>query len=56
MKFKKLFEKEKREAIKDNIDVIFAAITIISFVGSRIQKRREDEEGEAEQTTYCSAA
>ncbi len=55
MNFKKLLEKEKREAIKENIDVIFAVITIVSFVGSRISKRNEDEEGEAEQQC-CSAA
>lgn len=55
---KVILDKKKREAVKDNIDVVFAVITIVSFVASKVQSRRgegtEVEEGEQSCEERCS--
>jgi len=45
--FKALFNKEKREAIREPIEVAFAVLTIVSFVAGKVQKHRaKDDESE----------
>jgi len=44
---KTLLDKEKREDLKEKVEVAFALFTIASYVSSRIKKRREAEEAAA---------
>jgi len=52
--FKALLDKEKREAIREPIEVAFAAFTIISFVVSKVQKHRAPDEDE--EVSECKKA
>lgn len=50
--FKTLLDRDKREDLKEKVEVVFAVFTITSFVISRVQKRRAAEsEAEEESTT-----
>lgn len=52
-----LLDKEKREAIKEPIEVVFAVLTIVSFIHSRVQKHKaaHGEEEQAEQSQTAAA-
>lgn len=41
---KGLLDKDKREDLKEKIEVVFAVVTIVSFISHRISKQREEEE------------
>lgn len=41
---KTLLNKEKREALKENIEVVFAVLTVASFVAKKVREHREAEE------------
>jgi hypothetical protein len=53
--FKTLLDRDKREDLKEKVEVVFAVFTITSFVISRVQKHRAaqtaESEAEEERTT-----
>jgi len=53
--FKALFDKEKREAIREPIEVAFAVLTIVSFVAGKVQKHRAQED-ETPEVSECKKA
>lgn len=48
--WKVFLNKQKRENVKETIEVVFAALTIISFASSKIKKHKAEKE-ESENTT-----
>ena len=51
--FKTLLDRDKREDLKEKVEVVFAAFTIVSFAISRVQKHKPAQaaESEAEEST-----
>lgn len=41
---KTLFDKKKRENLKENIEVVFAVATVLSFVAKKMRERQEAED------------
>lgn len=50
---KSLLKKENREKLKEQIEVVFAVITIVSYVSSRIQEKRQGESEREEYEVVC---
>lgn len=56
---KTLFNKEKREHLKEQVEVVFAVFTIVSFVVSKYNKKHSGEdktEVEESKERCCSEA